>query len=266
MLAQAAPLIAPFSLMTSDIITFLTSSNPRSCDDSNILGCTMCNMYCQSLEVADSTVSCDLTSEATNSESELDAAVCGATFRSRIAWVSEKKDDYSGQVAYMGKPTQWFASVLTELHAASQWCDVCAASTTSSADNTSSVWSAHSDECLQCSAACELTYSLGSTADASDSKENNAVIQDGTYWMGVHLSEEYTQVARVVMWVAQKGAVTSALVAGMVACVMAALFVARSVRRWTRLKKLRRQFEENEGRKLVARAQGRHSYTEFTDI
>ena len=91
------------------------------------------------------------------------------------------------------------------------------------------------------------------------------MIQDGTYWMGVHLSEEYTQIARVVVWVAKKGAVTSALVAGMVACVMAALFVTRSVRRWTRLKKLRRQFEENEGRKLVARAQGRHSYTEFTD-
>ena len=64
-----------------------------------------------------------------------------------------------------------------------------------------------------------------------------------------------------VLWI-----IICELVAGMVACVMAALFVARSVRRWTRLKKLRRQFEENEGRKLVARVQGRHSYTEFTDI
>ena len=68
------------------------------------------------------------------------------------------------------------------------------------------------------------------------------------------------------MWVAKKGAVVSAMVAAMVACVMAALTVTRSVRRWTRLKKLRRQFEESEGRKLVARPQGRHSYTEFTEF
>ena len=48
------------------------------------------------------------------------------------------------------------------------------------------------------------------------------------------------------------------------ASLMAALFVTRSVRRWTRLKKLRRQFEENEGRKLVARAR-KHTYTEFVE-
>mmetsp|Transcript_11316 Transcript_11316/g.26189 ORF Transcript_11316/g.26189 Transcript_11316/m.26189 type:complete len:118 (+) Transcript_11316:3-356(+) len=113
---------------------------------------------------------------------------------------------------------------------------------------------------------CEMTHSLASTTDASSTKENNAVIQDGAYWMGVHVSQEYTEVAKVAMWVAKKGAVVSAVVAAMVACVMAALTVTRSVRRWTRLKKLRRQFEESEGRKLVARPQGRHSYTEFTEF
>jgi len=237
-----------------------------NCDDSNVLSCTMCNMYCQTLEVADSTAACALTSEATSGETTLDAVACSATFRSRIAWVTEKKDDYSSEVAYMGKPTQWFASVLSEFHEASQWCDQCIASGSDGGKGNSTGAASSSTECLQCSAACEMTHSLASTTDASSTRGNNAVIQDGAYWMGVHVSQEYTEVAKVAMWVAKKGAVVSAMVAAMVACVMAALTVTRSVRRWTRLKKLRRQFEESEGRKLVARPQGRHSYTEFTEF
>ena len=54
----------------------------------------------------------------------------------------------------------------------------------------------------------------------------------------------------------------------MVATLMAALFMTRSVRRWARVKKLRRQFEENESSKLVVRSAGeaRHSYTEFSEF